>query len=269
MAKTRMTPVLALVASLFAGPLAAHEVWIDAQEWQVAPSDIFKANLRNGELFEGIPLGWFPPRIKRAMVMSRGQVIDLQGRAGDMPAFNIKVAEPGLNVVGYESTPSALTYDNYEKFESFAVEKGHAALIADAPRVAAPHEVYSRHAKALFAVGAGAGADAALGFEIELVAETNPYTQPQEPMRVRAIYQDAPLAEARVTVFEKRVDGTVDVTELTTDAEGRAAFATTPGSTYLVDTVMLRKASGATVAKEQAMWESLWASLTFGAPEAQ
>lgn len=256
----------ALAAAILAGPLVAHEVWIDAERWQVAPSERIVANLRNGEIFEGIALSWLPPRIVRAEIRSGGETRDITGRAGDKPAFDIGTGAPGLAVLGYQSTPSALTYDSYEKFESFAEEKGHAALVADSPRVANPRELYARFAKALVAVGAGAGQDEVFGFEIELVAETNPYTAPGDPMTLRLLYQGAALADARVTVFERRAEGDVQTHVLTTDTAGRVAFDTTPGSTYLVDSVVLRRPSGALVAEYRVIWESLWASLTFAVP---
>lgn len=259
----------ALAAAISAGPLAAHEVWIDADRWQVEPSDRIVADLRNGEIFEGIDLAWLPPRIVRAEIRSGGETRDIAGRAGDIPAFDIGTDDPGLVVLGYQGAPSALTYDSYEKFESFALEKGHAALIANAPRMANPRELFARYAKALVAVGAGAGQDEVFGFEVELVAETNPYTAPDKPMVLRLIYQNAALADARVTVFERPAKGDVETEVLTTDAEGRVTFDTTPGSTYLVDSVVLRRPAGELVLRYRVIWESLWASLTFAVPDDQ
>lgn len=259
----------ALAAAISAGPLVAHEVWIDAERWQVAPSERIVASLRNGEIFDGVALAWLPPRVVRAEVRSAGEIRDITGRAGDIPAIDIGTGAPGLAVLGYQSTPSALTYDSYETFESFAEQKGHAALIADAPRVANPRELFARFTKALVAVGSGAGQDEVFGFEIELVAETNPYTAPRKPMIVRLFYQGAALEDARVTVFERRAEGDVRTDVLTTDSAGRVAFDTTPGSTYLVDSVVLRRPSRALVVQYRVIWESLWASLTFAVPDDQ
>ena len=262
--RTSPLGALALCISLLASPLAAHEVWIDALRWQVAPSQPISANLRNGQVFEGIRLPWLPKRLRQAVVQTGGTVRDMEGRAGDLPAFAVETDAPGLVVLGYESQPSTLTYTDYPKFASFAEEKGHAAVIADAPQEARPREAYTRHAKALIGVGDAQGADQALGFEIELVAETNPYTAPKDPMQVRLIYQDAALAETRVTLFDKDPEGAVTVSTMTTNAEGRVRFDTAPGHVYLVDAVMLRPATDAMA--PDVSWESLWASLTFAVP---
>lgn len=250
---------------LQAVPAQAHETWIAPLDWQIAPGEDIVADLRNGDHLVGITLPWLPPAIARTEVRDATGAREMTGRAGDQPAFRIPDTAEGLVVLGYESQPQALTYANVSKFETFVEEKDLHDVVEGAPTVAQPRELFSRHSKALVAVGNGAGEDSVLGFEIELVAERNPYTE-DGPMVVRALYQDAPLAAKRVTVFARDAEGGVQTETYTTDAEGRVRFALTPDTDYLVDTVVLRRPAPEVIAEHRVLWESLWAALSFGTP---
>lgn len=247
----------------------AHEVWITAKDWHVSPGEPIVADLKNGELFKGVTLPWLPRSIERAEIRSGETVTPLSGRAGDVPALTALADQAGLQVIGYHSKPAALTYDTYAKFQHFADEKGYADLIADMPQTPRPRELFSRYAKALVAVGDGAGADVPFGFEIELIAETNPYRAPEQPMVVRLMYQGAALPQTRITVFDRDETGAVTVSQLTSDANGHAQFPQEAGHHYLVDAVMLRKPAPKVIAEHRVLWESHWASLTFAVPDGQ
>lgn len=149
-------------------------------------------------------------------------------------------------------------YDTLQDFADFAESKG-AGWAIDRHREAGLREetifeAYARFAKALVAVGDGAGADALRGMEIELVAEINPYTDPTgDGVDVRLLYQGAPLADTLVTVFGRAPDGTVETRTTRTQAEGRANVAVAPGHDYLVDAVVLREPAEAVADKHRAV----------------
>ena len=44
---------------LLSTPVAAHEFWIEPLEWQIAADDMVRAELVNGDLFEGIRYSFF------------------------------------------------------------------------------------------------------------------------------------------------------------------------------------------------------------------
>ena len=128
-------------------------------------------------------------------------------------------------------------------------------------------EVYSRYSKALVAVGGGAGQDRAVGLTVEFVALANPYTDALNgALPVRVLYNGAPQDDGQVEVFDKAPDGTVVVTQLRTDRAGEVRVPVTPGHSYLLDHVVLRLPDPATDKADRAMWESLWASMTFAVP---
>ena len=271
-------PLRNLLAFLFfvAGLDAAqaHEVWIEPLSWQVAEGESFEAHRINGEDFKGNKLSWND----RATVLAERRIgeesVPLTGRPGDRPAFKITGTGSGLMTLIFQSTHNTITYREYEKFARFVTSKGYeetleAHAARDLPR-APIKEAYVRFAKALVAVGDGAGEDVARGLELELVALDNPYTHDGPDLRFQVLYRDVPLADNKVTVFLRDAEGAVTEASQTTSAEGIVTFKSMAGVTYLVDTVVLRQPARALVVETKgAVWESLWASLTFKVPEDQ
>lgn len=258
---------LAFWCAICASIATAHEFWIEPETFQVAPGENITAQLKNGQKFEGISLAYFDRNITRFDVATGDTLTAVDGRMGDSPALNIQAGDDGLVVVVHETAPSFVTYKDWEKFLAFAQHK-------DFPDIAARHaangfspapfkERYTRHAKALIAVGDGAGADRALGLKTEFVVLTNPYEIDFDgTMRVQLLYQAAPRANAQVEVFDRDPEGSVTITLHRTDATGIATIPVTPGHEYLFDGVVLRPAHGSA----DAVWDTFWAALTFAVP---
>lgn len=257
--------MFSFLIALAPAPGLAHELWLDAQEWQVAPGDTLQLNLRNGEGFKGVDLGWFAAQIARLDHIAGGAVTPVPGRMGDIPAV-VVTAEPGLNVVIYQSTSSQLTYAIWEKFENFLrhkdamwVQQAHAARGFSPDGIT---ESYTRHAKALITAGPG-GMDAPAGLDTEFVALADPAAPGLSAMPVRLLYQGQPRGDAQVEIFDRAPDGTVTVTLTRTDGDGMALIPVATGHAYLVDAVLLRPVTD----NPDVQWHSLWAALTFAVPE--
>ena len=117
------------------------------------------------------------------------------------------------------------------------------------------------------AVGDGRGEDRAFGLETELVALENPYTgDMSDGIDVVLLYQGAPRSGAQIEVFDKAADETVQVTTVRTDSEGKATVPVLPAHRYMLDAVALREPSAELAEETRAVWESLWANLTFAIP---
>jgi len=266
-----MRLILALVIGLLALPAQAHELWIDPHTYRPAPGDTIVADLTNGENFEGNHLVYLPHLFDRFEIISGDAVASVSGRLGDQPALDQSTLGAGLHVVVYQSRAETLNYATFEKFESFATHKGY-------PDIAARHaarglelgrlkEVYTRYSKSLIGVGAAHGQDRRLGLETELVALENPYTDAvTDGLDVQLFFGDAPRADAQVELFDKAPDGAVRLTLHRTDPQGRVALPVEPGHTYMVNAVALR-APDQRHARHRAVWETLWANLTFAVPE--
>lgn len=258
-----MRILLACLLALAPGWATAHEVWIDAEAWQLPAGAPLVGQLKNGQEFQGRNLSFVPAAIDRFDLVQNGTITPVPGRAGDRPALNMAPAT-GLAVVVYEAPPSTVTYKTWEDWLRFAAHKDLSAPLQRQTARNLPlsgfKERYTRHVKALFAIGDGAGADRATGLATEFVARTNPYTQ-AGPVEVQLLLHGAPRTGAQIEVFDRAPDGTVTIsTDTRTDAMGRAQIPVTPGHTYLLDAVTFQEASG------DAVWQTLWAALTFAVP---
>ncbi|MEO0767158.1 MAG: DUF4198 domain-containing protein [Pseudomonadota bacterium] len=253
--------------AILASSATAHEFWIEADAYQVAPGDQIVANLKNGEMFEGTTLSYFKRSFSRFDVIHGNKGANVQGRMGDRPAFDQAAPGEGLVTIVHETTPSFVTYKDWDKFQKFADHKDFADMAARHSANGFPpppfKERYTRHAKALIGVGNGTGADQALGLKTEFVALTNPYAPDFDGrMRVQVLYRNSPRANAQVEVFDRAPSGEVRVSLHRTDRNGRATIPVQSGHDYLFDAVVVEPI----LDDDAAVWDSFWAALTFGVP---
>ena len=263
---------IALACALPSGAYA-HEFWIESSSYQVAPGENLQGVFKNGEEFKGSTLSFFDRVSARFDMVAGDKTTVLEPRSGDSPALNAPAPiEDGLVSVVHETTPSVLTYSEWQKFLNFAKHKDFATAEADHIANGWPQdkfrERYTRHVKALYGVGSGEGADSDTGMATEFVALTNPYAADfGEEMQVELLYQGAPRPDAQVEVFERAPDDTVTVTLYRTDAEGRASIPVKAGHDYLLDAVVLRPVAEPVMEENPLLWETLWAALTFKVPQ--
>lgn len=255
------------------GPAFSHEFWIEPHQYQVDNGGTLEGDFKNGEEFVGNTLSFFNKSTQLYVMVADGVGTRIRPRAGDRPALNVPApVEDGLVVVVHETTPQFVTYREWEKFLGFIEHKDFKDAVAvhedkgwSKEKI---RERYTRHVKALMAVGSGAGADQTLGLVTEFTALTNPYDPDFDgTMRVKLTYDGAPRADAQVEVFDRAPDDSVDITLHRTDAEGFAQIPVAPGHEYLFDAVVLREAADAGETEESPVWETLWAALTFEVPQ--
>lgn len=256
---------LLLVSCLFPMNARAHEFWIAPEAFQIAPGDKVVASLRVGQNFNGSAQAFIPAHFQRFDLIHASGTRPVKSRIGDRPALNQPLDADGLWIVVHETQDLLLTYKEAHLFEEFATHKELTGTLESHKARGLPptgfQEQYRRFAKALIAVGKGAGKDRVVGLRTEIVAQTNPYLESYNgQMSVKVLFEGQPRANALVEVFEKGPDGTVSVGTTHTNAAGLARFPTKPGRHYLVDAVKMLPLDGS----EGPVWYSLWASLTFG-----
>jgi hypothetical protein len=264
--------IIALILTFLATPLNAHELWLEPLNYQISAESNLEAAIVNGQEFAGTRLPYLPQRYKHFTVFGSGQNALVGGRPGDTPALNMSVLGDGLHVVVYQSTPSVIAYEEWEKFQKFVNHKdlGDARAISEANGwpLEGFSEVYTRFSKTLIAVGSADGADLRAGLLTELVALNNPYVDDlSEGLRVQLFYGQGVRANEQVELFAKAPDSTVTITLHRTNDEGIATLPVQAGYAYMVDAVVLREASAELAAERDAIWETLWANLTFAVPE--
>jgi len=274
MSMSRLFPiVMATLPGVLPSLATAHEFWIEPVRYQIDAGDVLQADFKNGENFKGTKLSFFDRSSERFEIYAGGKLIPVTPRAGDSPALNIAApVDDGLVVAVQETTPSRLTYREWAKFQKFVAHKDFKTAEADHQAAGWSQEKfrerYTRHVKALIAVGSGQGSDSALGLATEFIALTNPYEATfNNQMQVLLQSEGVPRADAQVEVFERAPDDTVTVTLYRTDNAGQADIPVKPGHDYLFDAVVLRPAPEATAEENAIVWETLWAGLTFSVPQ--
>lgn len=225
-------------------------------------------DLRNGQNFVGTRLSYFERQFTRFELARGDTLTKTQGRSGDQPALKKNAGDDGLLVILHETTPSKLTYKEWAKFVKFIEHKDFKTAEADHKAAGWPlenfKESYTRHVKALIAVGSGEGSDQNYGMATEFVALTNPYAEGFDGnMQVQVLLNNNPRADAQIEVFERAPDENVTISLHRTNASGIADIVVKPEHTYLFDAVVLQPYT----TDDKAVWQTLWAALTFQVPK--
>ncbi len=265
---TRRLLAAAFALVLTAPSVAAHEFWLEPLEPRVAERGALQADIRVGQNMVGTSFSYIPEWFKSFEIIENNVRRPVDSFIGDRPAVNEQATADGLAQIVYRSEPDFLTYKVLDKFVSFAAKEGlDGALEAHRARGLPDSgfkESYVRHAKALIAVGAGAGEDGLTGLPHELVAEENPYLVPGgAPIPIRLYFEGTPRAGALIKVFHRAPDGAVTITRLRTDASGRIETARASG-VYLIGAVLLQMPPDDLAISHGVVWHTVWASLTFG-----
>ena len=258
----RLGALVVAAIALSGAPLFAHDMWIEPTTFSPKPGEIVGVRLRVGQDFLGDPLPRNPALINQFVVEDAEGRRPVVGRNGADPAGLLRVAVPGLLVVGYHSNPSAIEL-SAETFNQYVKEEGLdavAALRARRGQTGGAREIFSRCAKSLVLSGSPnrTQGDRSLGFTLELVAERNPYTMGVgQNLPVRLTYESRPLAGALVVAMNR--SNPSDKLTARSDKDGRVRFRLPRTGVWLIKAVhMVEAAPGANAA-----WASYWASLTF------
>lgn len=255
----------ALLGLLAASGLRAHDFWIEPSSFRPAPGERVAVRLRVGENLKGDPVPRNPGRIERFAAFGPAGESEVVGIAGSDPAGWTVPTGPGLHWIVFDSNHASLEQAG-PKFDAYLGEEG-LERIRELRKGAGPvKEIYSRCAKALLRVGLrvenpSSGYDRALGLELELVPERDPYSlKPGEALPVRLLYRGKPLDGALVAGMASSEVSGARVSART--AGGRASLVLDRPGFWLVKAVHMVPAPEGSGAE----WESLWASLTFELP---
>ncbi len=263
----RLTLMLALLAS----PVSAHEFWLQPLDYTVSPDATMVVQIVNGSDYTGQNLPYIPQRFALFNDVVNGKVMAIPGRTGDVPAVQLSNPPEGLNVLAYQAQNATVDYKDWDTFVRFTEHKDFPGILNRHRERGFPEEafreVYSRYSKSLIAVGSGAGKDTRTGLETEIVALTNPYTDDvSSGMRFQLWYGDAPRANVRFEVYDRAPDGTVTRTFFKTNGQGMVTVPAKKGYTYMADAVVIREPSAALAEQTGALWETLWANMTWAIP---
>ena len=254
---------IAVAMALSGPPLAAHDMWIEPTSFIPDPGKVIGLRLRVGQDFLGDPIPRDPALIDQFISVDSSGRKPVYGHEGGDPAGLVREADPGLLVLGYQSRPKpivlpATTFNQYLKEEGLdAISELRARRNQTGSDA---REIFTRCAKSLVRYGmpAGAQADRALGFTLELVSESSPYTlRAGEDLPVRLTYEGRPLSGALVVAMN-RTNPMAKITSRT-DNKGHVTLRLPQDGIWLVKAVHMVPAP----AGSDADWASFWASLTF------
>jgi uncharacterized GH25 family protein len=259
----RLSLLVLAIISLNHTALFAHDMWIEPATFSPLTGQILSVRLRVGQDLIGDPLPRDSKLVNQFIVEDAEGRKPLVGRDGADPAGLLRVAAPGLHIIGYQSNASAVDL-TAEKFNQYLKEEGLdevAALRARRNQTGAnTREMFSRCAKSLVLSGSASEThkDRSLGFTLELVAERNPYAMGTgQDLPFRLTYENRPLAGTLVIAMN-RLNPSEKVSART-DTNGRVRFRLRPGGMWLVKAVHTVPAPAGAGAE----WMSYWASLTF------
>ncbi|MGH2359334.1 MAG: DUF4198 domain-containing protein, partial [bacterium] len=258
----RLGGLVVAAVALGGVPLSAHDMWIELTTFSPGLGQMVGVRLRVGQDLLGDPLPRDPALVNQFVVEDAAGRKPVVGRDGADPAGFVRVAMPGLLVIGYRSNPSAIELAA-DKFNQYLKEEGLDQVAALRARRnesgARVHELFSRCAKSLVLSGSPSQAqgDRLLGFPLELLAERNPYAiRDGEELPVRLTYENHPLAGALVVAMNRLNPS--EKLAARTGNDGRVRLRLRPGGMWLVKAVHMVPAPAGTNAE----WASYWASLT-------
>lgn len=268
---TRRLLVLTLMLLVTAGTLAAHDLFLRADSYFVAPNGTVRLQVLNGT-FSKSENAVTKDRLRDLSIVNAAGTttpLDTAGWAdtGDTSIVTIRVGESGTYVIGASLRPREIALKAQE-FNAYLASDGIPEVLAarrKSGELGRPaRERYSKHVKALVQVGAmrtpGYGAE--LGYPAELVPLDNPYAlRPGGTLRVRAVVQGEPVAN-QVVIAGGRTSGGGRIAQrsVRTNSEGVARIAITARGVWYVKFIHMERAAADTTID----YESKWATLTFG-----
>src|SRR5215207_2000416 len=121
---------LAVAAIALSGaPVSAHDMWIEPTTFSPGLDETVGVRLRVGQDLLGDPVPRDATLVNQFVVEDAAGRKPVVGRHGADPAGFVRVAMPGLLVIGYSSNPSAIELAA-DKFNQYLKEEGLDAIAA-------------------------------------------------------------------------------------------------------------------------------------------
>lgn len=249
--------------------LSAHEMWLEPISFEINKGEKVRAHEKVGQNFKGNKYAYLDSHYEKLSLTINGKTRTIHPRLGSLPAVQVDVDDEGLLVLAAATTPSTITYKDRAIFNQFLKDEGLDWVFAEHENRGLPEigftEIYRRYPKSLIKVGTGYGQDKALGLPLEWVAITNPYHQ-SDLIKLQLLSEGSPYKNAHVSVFNKpQLDSKIFAkTDYFTDQQGMLTVALDQAGFYLINAVKMVQPDKSMSKQYNAVWESLWASMTFG-----
>lgn len=250
------TAALAVILGL-AGPLPAHDFWIEVSDYSPDPGAPVKVCLKSGHA----PLGESVPRLEKVLphfvlVSARGST-PIPGIAGKNPAGYFRADNTGPAIAAYSTQPRSITLDA-NKFDTHLVHEGLDAIREEREKSgttnAPAREAYTKYAKCLLRPKGLDGPLPVVGHPLEIVPDTDPTALGFDgELTGRVLFQGSAAPGLLVSAFSP-----TSSLQTRTDQEGRFYLRLPQPGMWMTKAVRM-------AASKDAIhdWESQWASLVF------
>ena len=275
MTKSLRAILAGLLALMLSFPSHAHEIrpavadlHLENGSFRLETGAPLLADVRVGVDFLGDAQAYIPSLFNEFNISDSAGTSPVEGRIGDMPAVNIAPGAEGLKVLNLFSTTSALTWNEFQKFDEFVQLHGLGWVLEEHAARGLPEtgfkEAYTRFVKSLVAVGDGAGEDRYTGMFFELVAAANPYTNDVSGgMPISVMFRGVPLPNKQVDLFFRDTDGELTRLSVMSGSNGRAIVPNLGPGEYMVNVVHMIAPFEADIERTGVVWHSLWGSITY------
>ncbi|MBF0264288.1 MAG: DUF4198 domain-containing protein [Gammaproteobacteria bacterium] len=269
--KTKTSLLLSILLYSISFPVLAHEYWLEPNNFIIDSEEKIETNIKVGQLFNGNNYAYIPSQIKSANLYIDNKKESMDQRLGDYPAFTFNPKQNGLHILAVETNHFTVSYKAFDDFKQFVTKQDLSWTINQHRQRQLPEksfiEAYKRFAKTLIIVGTKRDGtlpalDKKLGLEFEMVIKTDLTHSADDKVVAELWWRDQKLPDYQIRVFSEK-NSQVKVKVLRTDQNGQVSFGTNSDTKYLLSAVQMITPEKQLAEKNNAIWESLWTSLTF------
>lgn len=248
--------------SLIPATTQAHDYWLQAERFNVAPGQAVVVHLNLGDSLtvqEEKP--YEAARTERFELRHGSEVRDLMATTaeGAKPLYSEPPGSAQPFLFTMVRAAARVEMDRLE-FAEYLAHEGIPGVSARRPK---ERERYWRFLKLLGRSGEEIETDLHhrfTGAQFEIVLLQNPFTLPQgEEQIVQLLFETRPLPGATVAALHRGTDGALARIVAVTDARGVARFVLPQRGMWLIRSVHMRPCKGCS----DADWESFWAAYSF------
>lgn len=254
--------LIALFIGFVPVPAIAHDFWIEPSTFSPVLNRPVALTLRVGENFMGDAVPRMPSHVRSFTAQQANGTIRVSGTPNSSPAGQASFVRQGSAIIVYDSNATVAELDR-AKFAQYVREEGLERQVARAALggTAKIRDAFSRHAKALLAVGGSKVEDRRTGMPFEIVAISDIAAAARaKKLPVRLYFRNQPVKDVLVVAIHKR-NPARRIAARTSD-RGEVTLPLDQPGLWLIKAVHLVPASD----KRVADIESYWASLTFELP---
>ena len=270
--RTTTSAVVAIACLLTAMPAPAHEMFLKAKEYVVAPTSDQVVRLINGT-FDKSENSIGRDRMADVSIAANGRVTSPPEDAwyddSNSSYLRYRTGDSGTYVIGVSTHPSMIELSR-DDFIAYLRHDGILDTLATFENDNEQSEVrerYSKHVRAVVQVGDERSVDYSkpLGYPVEILLEQNPYDLGMgDELSFRVLFNGKAVANHIVRVSYEGFHGHdasdhhANAYNLRTDEDGRAWFPLTDKAVWYIALIHMEKVDDGEVD-----YESNWATVTF------